>query len=172
MNEWITTITHQQGIKRMNAKIALAGFAFLLPAIIGTGANAAELKVLSVQAMKPALQELAPAFEKTSHDTVKVKYEKPAAIAKTAATGDKLNEYDVVITSQAEITKLYKAAKVTGGSIRELATKGPKEAFSAAAPMFGPNPAPAQTLIKFLSSPNAASAYKSAGLQPPPPKKD
>jgi ABC-type molybdate transport system substrate-binding protein len=172
MNGWVTTITHQQGIKSMNAKVALAGFAFLLPAIIGTGASATELKVLSVQALKPALQELAPAFEKTSSDKVTVEYAKPNAIAKKAATGDDLNNYDVVIADKAEIEKLYKSAKVAGGSIRVVAMKGPKEAFSAGAPMFGPNPALAQTLINFLNSPSAASAYKSAGLQPPPPKKE
>lgn len=155
----------------MNASRVLTGVAFVLAMTTAAGASAAELKVLSVPALKPALQELVPAFEKTSTDKVTVKYEKPAAVVKTAATGDDLNDYDVVITNKAEIEKLYKSAKVAGGSIKVLAAHGSSETYSAGAPMFGPNPAPAQTLINFLASPNAASAYKTAGLEPPAPKK-
>jgi len=38
----------------------------LVASVLTTGANAAELKVLSAGAMRAALQELAPAFEATS----------------------------------------------------------------------------------------------------------
>lgn len=147
----------------------LAGFAFAFAGAVTGNAGAAELAVLSVPAMKPALQQLVPAFAKASHDTLKVEYAKPDAIAKKIANSD---EYDVVIADKALIDKLAKQAKITGGSVKVLAGKGAKELVTAGSPMFAPKPIQAQTLINFLAGPNAQSAYKTAGFEPPPRKSE
>jgi molybdate transport system substrate-binding protein len=42
--------------------------------LLGTGANAAEIKVLSAVAMKPALDDLAAEFERRTGHTVKIAY--------------------------------------------------------------------------------------------------
>ena len=47
---------------------------FVAIAAMAGEAGAAELKLLSVEAMKPALQELAPAFELSAKHKLKIEY--------------------------------------------------------------------------------------------------
>src|SRR5215472_9518195 len=58
----------------MSVRRLTAGTLFLAAAVVATDAGAAELKVLSVEAMRPALQELAKEFEAASKDTLKIDY--------------------------------------------------------------------------------------------------
>ena len=51
--------------------------ALLFLGAIAGQAGAAEVKLLSVEAMKPALQELAPAFETASKHKLKIEYGTP-----------------------------------------------------------------------------------------------
>ena len=89
-----------------------AGLLFLTAvAMAATGASAAELKLLSVEAMKPALQELTPAFEADSKHKLKVEYAAPEAIEKKITSDE---DYDVVILDKPRVDKLYAAANVAG----------------------------------------------------------
>ena len=52
----------------------LSGALFLMGAMMAADAGAAELKVVSAEAMKPALQELAPKFEAASKHKLVIAY--------------------------------------------------------------------------------------------------
>src|SRR5215213_2975165 len=73
------------------------------------GAAAAELKVLSPETMKPALQELAATFEKESGNKLKIEYAPIEAIQKKVNDEE---DYDVVIMDQKATTALTQKAKV------------------------------------------------------------
>jgi ABC-type molybdate transport system substrate-binding protein len=149
--------------KPMRAFRLLTGALFLTGGIIAADASAAELKLLSPEAMKPALQELAAVYEKESGNKVKVEYASLEAIQK------KLNEdedYDVVIMDQKRTTEMTRSAKVVSGSVKRLASEK-DEVYVASSPMLSEQPVPAQKLIDFLNGPKAAEVYKAKGLQPP-----
>jgi molybdate transport system substrate-binding protein len=141
-----------------------AGLAFLAAALVAGNAGAAELKVLSVEAMKPALQELAPAFEGASKHKLKVEYAAPEAIEKKIAAKE---EYDVVILDKPRVDKLYGAADIAGGSMKNVAKQGADTILVAASPNTTQEPLPAMALIDFLHGPKAAEVYKAKGLQQP-----
>src|SRR4051794_2155131 len=90
------------------------GLVFLAAAVAAGSAGAAELKMLSVEALKPALQELAPAFEAASKHKLKIEYG-TADIVEKKLKGD--DDYDVVILEKPRMDKLNAAADIAGGSM-------------------------------------------------------
>ena len=66
----------------MRVRRLTAGLVFLVAAVATANAGAAELKVLSVDAMRPALQQLAPAFEAATKNKLKIDYGTAAAVEK------------------------------------------------------------------------------------------
>jgi len=140
----------------------LTGAVLLIGGIVSANAGAAELKVLSPEAMKPALQELAAAFEKESGNKIKIDYAPVEAIQKKVSDEE---DYDVVIMDQKATTAMTQKAKVVGGSVKQLA-KEKDEVYVASSPMLSEQPVAAQKLIEFLESPKAAEVYKAKGMQP------
>ena len=138
------------------------GFVFLAVGAAGS-AGAAELKVLSVDTMKPALQELAPAFETASKDKLKIDYASADAVEKKI---DSEEEYDVVIVDHAITGKLIGKAKLAGGLVKWVAKKSPDLVYDASTTNFSSQPLAAADLINFLATPKAAEVYKAKGLQP------
>lgn len=125
-------------------------------------ASAAEIRVLSAEQVQPALQELAPAFEKASGHKLKIDY---AALADVQKKIEAEDEYDVVIVDQPGAMKLTKAAKLVGGTTKVL-FKIPDVVYIASTVFQSEQPVPAQALIDFLAGPSAKDTYKSKGLQP------
>jgi len=145
----------------MNLVRVTAGILFLGATAVGGSASAADLKVLSVEALKPALQELAPAFESASKHKLKIEYGTPDAVEKKLK-GDE--DYDVVILDKPHMDKLNAAADIAGGSMKEVVKHG-SDSFIAATPNSTQAPLPAAALIDFLHSPKAVEVYKAKGLQ-------
>jgi ABC-type molybdate transport system substrate-binding protein len=139
-----------------------AALLFLGAAAIAGQAGAAELKLLSVEALKPALQELAPAFESASKHKLKIEYGTPEVVEKKVSGDD---DYDVVILDKPRVDKLNAAANIAGGSMKEVVKHG-ADTFIAAMPNSTQQPLPAVSLIDFLNSPKAVEVYKAKGLQP------
>jgi ABC-type molybdate transport system substrate-binding protein len=140
----------------MRVRRLTAGVLFLAAAVAGGNAGAAELKVLAVEAMKPALQQLAPELQTASKEKVAIEYATAAAIEK------KINDeesYDVVIVDQEITKKLVGAAKVPGGLVKPLAKD-----YEASSTNWTEQPLAVQALINFLASPKAKEAYKAKGL--------
>ena len=150
------------GKKMTNPIRLLAGAAFLLATLAAGHAGAATLKVLSVEAMKPALQQLVKDFRKESKNKVKVQYASEATIEKKVTAEE---DYDVVILDKKAANKFRVAAKVAGGSIKDLAKKD-SDVYTAAMINWTMQPRPAMKLIDFLHTPEAAKVYKAKGLQP------
>ena len=145
----------------MHAIRLLTGALFLTGAIMAADAGAAELKVLSPEAMKPALKELAAVYEKESGNKLKIEYAPVEAIEKKVNDDE---DYDVVIMDQKQTEALRKTAKVVGGTIKKLASEKDRE-YIASSPMLSEQPVPAQMLIDFLNGPKAVEVYKAKGLQ-------
>jgi molybdate transport system substrate-binding protein len=82
------------------------------------GSAADELKVLSAIAMRPALQELAPAFEASSGHKLKIEYATAGAIQERIA---KEEEADVAILSKPLADKLVSSARIVGGTAKAVA---------------------------------------------------
>ena len=131
-------------------------FLVLAAAVAAGSAGAAELKVLAVDAMKPALQQLKPAMEKAGEEKVAIEYATSAAIEKKIDAED---EYDIVIVDKAILTKLAKAAKVAGGLLVPLAKD-----YEASETNWTMHALDAQAVIEFLAGPQAKEVYKSKGL--------
>jgi len=99
------------------ATVALAGALGVQSGAIHQ-AGAAELNVISAGAMRSALQELAPEFEKTSGHKLKIEYGTAGAVEKKAGAEDA--EYDIVILTKPRMDDLVKKAKVAGGATAVL----------------------------------------------------
>ena len=102
----------------MRAIRLLAGSFALATCLWATTASAAELKVLSVNAMRPVLQELAPTFESASGHKLKIEYATAEVIEKKVAADE---EIDVAILTKPRADKLVREAKIVGGTATTLA---------------------------------------------------
>lgn len=145
----------------MTARQWASSIFFSIATIWTADAAAAELRVLSVEAMQPALQQLAPAFENTSKNKLKIDYV-TAAAAEKKIVGEE--DYDVVILDKPITSKLGGAGKIAIGSIRTLAKQNADLVYDASSTNWCQQPSEAMALIDFLAK--SADVYKAKGLQP------
>jgi molybdate transport system substrate-binding protein len=98
------------------SKLVAAALAVLtIP--LASGADAAEVRLLITTAMKAAIDELGPVFEKTTGHTLRISYGPSGALAKRIAGGEAA---DLVILA-GDIDDLIKQGKVAGDSRRDIA---------------------------------------------------
>jgi ABC-type molybdate transport system substrate-binding protein len=128
-----------------------------------TAAAAAELKVLCASELQPAIQELAPAFEKSSGHKLSIQYDTSDKIEQKVAAEEPI---DVAILTKPQVDKLVRIAKLVGGSTANLASKGPDLVFVGAAPPYSEQALAAKAFIDFLASPANKPVYKAKGLEP------
>ena len=115
--------------RRIGAVAAAIGAAGIL---MGPGmAQAAEIKVLSSNAIKEAYLELVPAFEKASEHKVATTWAGTQGIMKRMQAGE---TYDLIIMSSTGIDTLTKEGKIVGGSRVDLVKSGIGVAVRAGAP--------------------------------------
>jgi molybdate transport system substrate-binding protein len=147
-------------------KSGILRVATVMPLLAGlyTGtAAAAELKVLCADAMQPAVQELAPAFEKSSGHKLSIQYDTAEKIEAKVAAEDPI---DVAILTKPQVDKLVRVAKLVGGSTATLASKGSDLVFVGAAPPYSEQALAAKAFIDFLAAPANKPVYKAKGLEP------
>jgi molybdate transport system substrate-binding protein len=101
-----------------NAIRLLAAAVMVLGGLASSTAGAAEVKVVSAAAMRAALQELAPEFEKASGNQLKIEYA-TAGKVEEKVTADE--EIDVAILTKPRADKLVGNAKLVGGTSATLA---------------------------------------------------
>src|SRR5207249_2305203 len=87
---------------------------------------------MSASEMQPALQELAPAFEKKSGHKLKIEYGSTAAVEEKVA---KDAELDVVFLNKAQADKLVQKAKLVGGTAATLGKMNPDVIIVAVSPV-------------------------------------
>jgi molybdate transport system substrate-binding protein len=90
-----------------------------LTGLAGGATDAAELKVLSAGSMRAVLQELGPAFEKSSGHKLSIEYATAGKIEEKVAADDTI---DVAILSKPRADKLVRVAKLVGGTATTLAS--------------------------------------------------
>jgi len=103
------------------SKIALRLFAVILALLGGLSARAAgaaEITVLCAGAMRAVLQQLAPAFEKSSGDRLVIEYATAGKVEEKVAADEAI---DVAILTKPRADKLVRAAKLVGGTTAVLA---------------------------------------------------
>ena len=102
-------------------KIAIRLLAAILALLAGLSAGAtgaAEIKVVCAGAMRAVLQELTPAFEKSSGHKLVIEYATAGKVEEKVAADE---EIDVAILSKPRIDKLVSKAKIVGGTATMLA---------------------------------------------------
>src|SRR5215469_11915715 len=102
-------------------KLGLRLFAVILALLTGLSARAAaatEIKVVCAGAMRAVLEQLAPAFEKSSGDRLVIEYATAGKVDEKVAADEPI---DVAILTKPRADKLVRAAKLVGGTAMELA---------------------------------------------------
>jgi molybdate transport system substrate-binding protein len=102
-------------------KIARRPFALILALLTGLSAraaSAAEIKVVCSGAMRAVLQQLAPAFEKSSGDKLVIEYATAGKVEQKVAADEAI---DVAILTKPRADRLVRAAKLVGGTTTVLA---------------------------------------------------
>ena len=96
-------------------------FGFLIAVFAAFAAQAAEIKVLSTTAVKEALTELVPQFEKSSGHKLTMTWSSSSIIRKQIPEGGK---FDLVITSAADIEKFIVDQSVKTGTRIDVGRTG------------------------------------------------
>ena len=107
--------------------VAFAAAAVTL--VVGGPAHAAEIKVLSTNAVKSALLDLAPKFEKSSGDKLAITWDTAADLTQQIAKGAAV---DVAIVTDAGLDGLIKQGKLASST--PLARSGIAVAIKRGAP--------------------------------------
>jgi molybdate transport system substrate-binding protein len=108
---------------------AAVGFAMMLAA--GTSAPAAEIKVISSNALKTVLEELGPAFEKATEHKLVIQW---GAAVPLKAEIEKGATFDLAVLTVAGIDDLIKQGKLAGATRANLANSGAGVAVRKGAP--------------------------------------
>ncbi len=140
----------------------LSGALFLMGGMMAADAGAAELKVVSAEAMKPALQELAPKFEAASKHKLVIAYAPDAAGEKQVASDDTV---DIAILPKGSIDKLINSARILTFPKELAAGTNPDVVYVAGASLLTEEPLAAKALMDFLASPEAKKVYEAKGLK-------
>lgn len=145
-----------------NAIQLFAAIVTLLAGLSAGAAGAAELKVLSTEAMRPMLQELAPAFEAASKNKLVIAYASDDDVAKTVASDESI---DIAIMTKAPMDKLVKSARLLTAT-KVLATgASPDLVYVVGSSFFTEQPLAATALVNFLGGPEAKKVYEAKGLK-------
>ena len=100
------------GIRLLAAALAL------LVGLPAGAAAAAEIKVLCSGAMRAVMEQLAPAFEKSTGHKLTIEYATAGKVAERVAADEAI---DVAILTKPRADRLVSAAKLVGGTTTELA---------------------------------------------------
>lgn len=146
----------------MRAIRLLTGALFVMGGLMAADAGAAELKVLSAEAMKPALQELAPKFEAASKNKLVIAYASDAEAEKQVASDDSI---DIAILTKGRIDKLVKSARILTYPKVLAQGSSPDDVYVAGASLVTEEPIATKALMEFLASPEAKKVYEAKGLK-------
>jgi len=111
--------------------IAIAVVGALSIVAPSNGARAAELKVLSSTALKAAMEELAPQFERATEYKLAITYGPSAALKPQIEAGE---PFDLAMITPASIDDLIKQGRIEAGSRSNIGRTGIGVAIRAGAP--------------------------------------
>src|SRR5258706_541124 len=137
-------------------KLPMGGIAATIALLaLGAGSQAAEIKVLSSNALKTALEELGPQFEKTTEHRIVFVFN---AAAEVVAKG----EAEIGLTQIAEILP-FPGAELAGPLPAEIQLY---TVFAAGVGADAKEAEAAKAFLKFLTAPAAAPVIAAKGLEP------
>jgi molybdate transport system substrate-binding protein len=116
---WSIPRFHQEDQLLKTGIRLLAAVLVLFAVLLAEVADAAEIKVLCSGAMRAVLDQLAPAFEKSSGHKLTIEYATAAKVEERVA-GDEV--IDVAILTKPRADQLVRAAQLVGGTTIELAS--------------------------------------------------
>ena len=116
-------------MKRHVMAATAAGFAMIVSSLLS--ANAAEIKVMSSNALKTALEELGPAFEKATEHKLVLTW---GAAAQLKAQIEKGAAFDLTVLTDAGIDDLIKQGKLAAATRTNLVNSGAGVAVRKGAP--------------------------------------
>ena len=102
-------------------RCAAAAFVLIVAVCMPRNTDAAELKILSSGALKLALVQLVPEFQKSSGNAVTIEYHVAAVIANRIQKGESA---DVAIVSRSQLQTLETQGKIIQGSRVNIASVG------------------------------------------------
>jgi molybdate transport system substrate-binding protein len=120
---------HRENTMKIRLFAAQLTAALLLA--LGTGAQAAEIKVLSSNAVKSLLEELAPQIEKATNNKIAFTFDTAAALKGQIEKGA---AFDLAVLTDAGIDDLIKQGKISGATRTALARSGAGVAIKKGAP--------------------------------------
>jgi len=132
-------------------------------ALACAAAQAAEIKVLSSNALKPVLEDLVPQFEKATGHRVKAEFA-PAADLKGRI--EKREAFDVAILTTPLMDELAKNSHIAVASRFDVARSGAGGVFAAAGSASAREPAAALEFLRYLKAPEAAKVIRAKGMDP------
>jgi molybdate transport system substrate-binding protein len=106
---------------KMRSLVATANIGFMFLLVLGSKAEAAELKVLSAFGMQSVMEDLGPKFERATGHKLAISFATGGATVKRVQDGDAA---DVVITLRQGIDTLVKDGKASAGNVTVLARSG------------------------------------------------
>lgn len=115
----------------MKIRLIAAQVAAALLLALGAGAQAAEIKVLSSNAVKSVLEELAPQFEKSTKNKIAFTFDTAAALKGQIEKGA---AFDLAILTDGGIDDLIKQGKISAATRTALARSGVGVAVRKGAP--------------------------------------
>jgi molybdate transport system substrate-binding protein len=115
----------------MKIRLIAAQVAAALLLALGTGAQAAEIKVLSSNALKSVLEELAPQFEKSTKNKIAFTFDTAAALKGQIEKGA---GFDLAVLTDGGIDDLIKQGKISAATRSALARSGVGVAVKKGAP--------------------------------------
>jgi ABC-type molybdate transport system substrate-binding protein len=148
---------------KMPVRIAAIGAGLLC--LASNAAYAAEVRVVSADALRAVMKELGPRFERTSGHRLSIAFSAPGAIAKRVQHGEAA---DVVVTSNG-VDALLKDGRTAPGDVAVVARTGGSSApvvYSAAVLGGAREVEASRAFVNFLRSPEAAAVIKARGMQP------
>jgi molybdate transport system substrate-binding protein len=130
----------------MKIQSLFAAWAVVLMLLQPQGVSAADIRVLSVQPLRPLLEELGPQFERTTGHKLTIKYDVSAALKRQIDAGE---AFDVALILPAIIDDLVKQGKVAPGTPMDIsrAAIGVAVRKGAAKPDIGSTEAFKRTLL-------------------------
>ena len=148
---------------KMPARIAAIGTGLLW--LASSAGYAAEVSVVSADALRAVMKDLGPRFERASGHKLAVAFSPAGAIVKRLQDGAAA---DVVVTSSG-VDALLKDGKTAPGDVAVVARSGRSSAptvYSAAVLGGAREAEAAKAFVNFLRSPEAAAVIKAKGMQP------
>jgi molybdate transport system substrate-binding protein len=124
-------VTWKENAMKIRALVAAANIGLMFLLMVGIAAQAAEVKVLSAEVMKPALTELTAEFERMTSHKLTISYDSAGGIRNRVQGGEAA---DVAIIQKPAMETLSEQGKIARGSVVTLARSGVAVAVRKGAP--------------------------------------